>query len=560
MSGINIEVKANAGQATQQLEKVANALYEVQVNTGKVADGLAKTGRATENTGKSASKAADDIKKVSGSSDKAGNALMNLGRIAQDAPFGFVGITNNINPLLESFQRLKVETGSTSGALKSLAGSLMGGAGLGLAVSVATGVLTVMAQNGFFAASKAADKAKESVKEFNDQVTGIYQSSAKEQANVLTLVTALNDENLSRDKKVSALKELQKIAPEYFSGLKVENGLVNGLNEAYKKYSDSILEVIKNKIDEKRLESILNNIIIAEERRNMLQKGAIIQQQQINDLRAKGGVAEANSLERANKAIQTGLNNNSNLNVLYSQRDEILQRLAKRQFNGLIDEEKADQRMRELGESVRNAQQFQQTKAQQASQFAQTAAGTEEARIFARQQADALLALRQQAEANKPETFSYAQKKEFDTVQKTMAEAKSAEDSAFIADRAAPLISEAYTGKIEAGAKGLIGAMGISTTAKEANDRLTQLSQQLALKTPKFSGPTSDADAKRYDKAVGDLANPSVTQESKVQALQDIKKLAVKAADYAQQQENYYYSNNKSLKGFKYVPSNPFGN
>lgn len=227
--------------------------------------------------------------------------------------------------------------------------------------------------------------------------------------------------------------------------------------------------------------------------------------------------------------------------------------------SGTLDPEKADERIRQLGESVRNAQQFQQTKTQQESQFAQTAAGREEARIFAKQQADALLALRQAAEANKPETFSYSQKKEFDTVQKTLAEAKSAEDSAFIADRAAPLISEAYTGKIEAGTKGLLGALGVSTAAKEANDRLTQLSQQLALKTPKFSGPTSDADAKRYDKAVGDLANPSITQESKVQALQDIKKLAVKAADYAQQQENFYYSNNKSLKGFKYVPSNPFG-
>ena len=226
---------------------------------------------------------------------------------------------------------------------------------------------------------------------------------------------------------------------------------------------------------------------------------------------------------------------------------------------GLIDPEKADERIRQLGESVRNAQQFQQTKAQQESQFAQTAAGREEARIFAKQQADALLALRQAAEANKPEAFSYSQKKEFDTVQKTLAEAKSAEDSATIADRAAPLISEAYTGKIEAGTKGLLGALGVSTAAKEANDRLTQLSQQLALKTPKFSGPTSDADAKRYDKAVGDLANPSITPESKVQALQDIKKLAVKAADYAQQQENYFYSNNKSLRGFKYTPSNPFG-
>jgi len=228
--------------------------------------------------------------------------------------------------------------------------------------------------------------------------------------------------------------------------------------------------------------------------------------------------------------------------------------------SGMLDPEKADERIRQLGESVRNAQERQTSREQSASQFAQTAAGLEQARGFAQQQATAALALRQQVEANKPETFSYAQKKEFDVVQKTLAEAKSAEDSAFIADRAAPLISEAYTGKIEAGAKGLLGALGVSTAAKEANDRLKQLSQQLALKTPKFSGPTSDADAKRYDKAVGDLDNPSVTAESKVQALQDIKKLASKAADYAQQQENFYYSNNKSLKGFKYVPSNPFGN
>jgi hypothetical protein len=105
----------------------------------------------------------------------------------------------------------------------------------------------------------------------------------------------------------------------------------------------------------------------------------------------------------------------------------------------------------------------------------------------------------------------------------------------------------------------MIGAVGISTQAKEANDRLTQLSQQLALKTPKFSGPTSDADAKRYDKAVGDLANPRVSAESKVLALKDIQDLATKQKDFAQQQENYFYANKKSLQGFQYVPSNPFG-
>ena len=99
----------------------------------------------------------------------------------------------------------------------------------------------------------------------------------------------------------------------------------------------------------------------------------------------------------------------------------------------------------------------------------------------------------------------------------------------------------------------------MSFDAKDANDKLVQYGQQLALKTPKFSGPTSDADAKRYDTAVGDLANPSKSATSKTQALKDIKDLAAKQKDYAQQQENYYFANNKSLRGFVYTESNPFG-
>ena len=227
--------------------------------------------------------------------------------------------------------------------------------------------------------------------------------------------------------------------------------------------------------------------------------------------------------------------------------------------SGTLDPEKADERIRQLGESVRNAQQFQQTKTQQESQFAQTAAGLEQARTFAQQQAAALLALRQQAESNKPETFSYAQKKEFDVVQEDLNQAKQARDTASIADRAVPLIEQAYSGRLESTFKNIAGGLGFSSDAKDANDSLLRLQNQLSVKTPKFSGSTSNADAARYDKAVGDLANPSVSGETKLTALREIKTLAAKAADYAQQQENYYYSNNKSLKGFKYVPSNPFG-
>jgi len=280
----------------------------------------------------------------------------------------------------------------------------------------------------------------------------------------------------------------------------------------------------------------------------------------------------------------------------------IAQQYERSYSSGQMTPDKVDERVRQIGERLQASQQFQQTqagiegqRAQLAAQFAETAAGREaqraqqaaqfqqtQAGIEAnRQQLAALrqqgldqsaegkrltaqiaqqtLDLRREMEANKPEQLSYIQKKDFDTVQSIAAAARSAEDSASIAATALPLISKAYAGVIESGVKGLIGAVGISTEAKEANDRLTQLSQQLALKTPKFSGPTSDADAKRYDKAVGDLANPRVSAESKVTALKDIQNLAIKQKDFAQQQENYFYANNKSLKGFQYVPSNPFG-
>jgi len=44
---------------------------------------------------------------VTKGSNEATASLINLSRVAQDAPYGFIGIANNINPLLESFPEVK---------------------------------------------------------------------------------------------------------------------------------------------------------------------------------------------------------------------------------------------------------------------------------------------------------------------------------------------------------------------------------------------------------------------------------------------------------------------
>ena len=128
----------------------------------KVSSGLKTTTEALKSTATEAKKTGDALKSnLNTGSSQAAQSLQNLSRIAQDAPYGFIGIANNINPLVESFGRLKAETGSTGGALKALVGGLSGVGGLGLAFGVVTAAIS-FAQIGFSAWTRSSKEAKDS--------------------------------------------------------------------------------------------------------------------------------------------------------------------------------------------------------------------------------------------------------------------------------------------------------------------------------------------------------------------------------------------------------------
>lgn len=84
----------------------------------------------------------EEMQKIGPVSNQATNALTNLSRVAQDAPYGFIGIANNLNPLLESFQRLSVGAKDAGTSLtKELGKALTGPAGIGLALGVVSSLL-----------------------------------------------------------------------------------------------------------------------------------------------------------------------------------------------------------------------------------------------------------------------------------------------------------------------------------------------------------------------------------------------------------------------------------
>lgn len=180
-------------------------------------------------------------------SDQAAFALTNLGRVAQDAPFGFVGIQNNLNPLLESFQRLKAETGSTGSALKALGSSLIGPAGLGIALSlVSAGIL--LYQEYQRKATKAAEEAEKATKDYAESLNLVQKATLKgnqdAQTELITLrllyETATNVAASTKARQ-KATDDLQSKYPEYFKSIDDETIKLGGAKLAYDKLATSIL-------------------------------------------------------------------------------------------------------------------------------------------------------------------------------------------------------------------------------------------------------------------------------------------------------------------------------
>jgi phage-related tail protein len=167
----------------------------------KVTTGLKNTTDALKTTANEAKKTGDAMKtNLNTGAAQAGQSITNLSRIVQDAPFGFIGIANNINPLVESFGRLKAETGSTGGALKALVSGLSGPGGLGLAFGVITSAIT-FAQIGLQAWSRGSKEAKEASFLFNDQLTSL-ESSFK----ALKISIKNTNEELAFSQKISNIR------------------------------------------------------------------------------------------------------------------------------------------------------------------------------------------------------------------------------------------------------------------------------------------------------------------------------------------------------------------
>jgi Ca2+-binding EF-hand superfamily protein len=200
-------------------------------------------------------------KQIDDFSKKSRTALNSLSLVAQDLPFGFIGIQNNLPGVISSFGELTREAGGVGGALKQLGSSLVGPAGLFLAFSVVTSAVTMLtlkygslgaAFDAIFGkATKLSAKIKElsdSYIQFNKNLKTSEDISSQEGASltgtiakVETLTKVILDQTKSYNERNAALNTLKELDKDRFGNIDLETLKLNTLTDAVNNYTNSLI-------------------------------------------------------------------------------------------------------------------------------------------------------------------------------------------------------------------------------------------------------------------------------------------------------------------------------
>jgi hypothetical protein len=314
--GLQIQIGANVNSAIQGLNQVQAELEQ--------------TGKDAVAFGNSVDKVTAKLRTLPNATGQATSTLTNFSRVVQDAPFGIIGIANNIDPLVTSFQQLKSTTGSTGGALKALIGQLAGPAGVALAISTVTSLLITFGDR-LFKSGGAAKELAEQSKKIAEAQQAIVQNLGQERAEVDQLIILLKSENTTRGQKETILNKLKQINPQYFGDLRNEAGLVNNLTAAYKQYTASLVARSEVAALSKELEDISTEILKLEK------AGANTEVIDLGLQRGLDGRLQTTKLLTKEQTNQLTLN--SQLSAAERERQRILSEIAKRQV-ALIDNTK----------------------------------------------------------------------------------------------------------------------------------------------------------------------------------------------------------------------------
>jgi hypothetical protein len=237
LTQVEKDLKNFGSESTGATKGLNNALEETEQQLTQIA-------QKSQNVTAPAVKSFNQLKSSVGAAN--GSAVA-FNRIIQDAPFGLLGVGNNIQQFTEQLAFLKQSTGSTGAALKTFFSSLFTSTNLLiLGVSAVTSALTAYQMGAFDSAEETRDLNKE-LDDFKESLDGVSKAqldgvqSAQKQIQSFELLR-LQAENLglTDEKRLLAVQKIKEEFPDLLKGYTDEEILLGKVGKAYEELTKQI--------------------------------------------------------------------------------------------------------------------------------------------------------------------------------------------------------------------------------------------------------------------------------------------------------------------------------
>lgn len=299
---------------------MSNPRIEVDfaVNVAGVANGVSAATSQLDKLGKAAQATAPKVEQLSKATSRYNGIGIDFARVIQDAPFGIIGVGNNIQQLAQSYATLGAAGDSTSKKLKLAFGAIFStGNLLVLAVSAITTALTFY-EKGAFKSEDATKSLNDELEKYRENLQGIAKANLEgiknaqsEIANFKLLQAQAENTNNSLQKRIEAVEQLKKQYPEYLKNLTNEQILTGNVGTAYENLTASIIATAKAKAFQSQIgENALNQATLAAQVEENLVKIKELQIEKANVLASseKQNARDKQDFLTRASAIQSNIN------------------------------------------------------------------------------------------------------------------------------------------------------------------------------------------------------------------------------------------------------------
>lgn len=326
----------------------------IEADINKWTPNLDKAGKDVSNF---ANRAKQDLDKVSKAQRGAGTVAMEFNRIIQDAPFGMMGISNNLTQLTDNYKtyaqnvrQAALEQGKSISNFQIFKGAVAGILSpinlFSLGISAVTSGLILYQQwqqRAKKATKETSDKFKELAENLNNISATMYkaaQSSGNEVAQLNALYKITTNVNQSTNARKKAAKELIDQYPALFGKFSQEQVMLGKAKTAYDEVSKSIIATARAQAAYGRIGEKASQQLAIDETNRSLQKEISLLDVAIK--RQESLTTAGQSVGAAAEAVESG--NVRKLNDLYEQRSNILNQVT----GNLLDRAKIQEDINQL--------------------------------------------------------------------------------------------------------------------------------------------------------------------------------------------------------------------